>query len=82
MPSQGYLREDYRTSLCQTVAENKPCHLSNRCQHAHSFTDLRYNAAIALGKLPPDFKTALCDNFLITGREYQVVAQVSLLELG
>ncbi|BDA50054.1 probable mRNA decay activator protein ZFP36 at N-terminal half [Coccomyxa sp. Obi] len=79
---KGYLREDYRTSLCQTVAENKPCHLANRCQHAHSFTDLRYDAAISLGKLPPDFKTALCDDFLITGNCQQGIACPNAHNLG
>ena len=64
---QGFLRQDYRTNLCQTVADGTPCHLANRCQHAHSYSELRLNAAIALEKIPPDFKTSLCDDFLITG---------------
>lgn len=68
------MREDYRTNLCQTVAESKPCHLANRCQHAHALRELRLDAAIALEKIPPDFKASLCDDLLTTGEFVEIVA--------
>ena len=64
---QGYLDASYRTSLCASLASGTPCHIGPKCSHAHSLVELRVDAAVDLGLLPPDFKTALCDAFLQKG---------------
>lgn len=64
---QGYLDASYRTSLCASLASWAPCQVGPKCSNAHSLDELRVDAAVDLGLLPPDFKTALCDAFLQKG---------------
>jgi hypothetical protein len=65
--AQGFLDDEYRTSLCTTVVENMDCHLGSICSNAHSVADMRIEAAISQGKLDPDYKTRFCDDFMLTG---------------
>lgn len=64
---QGYLSSAYKTSFCVTILDQKPCHLGIRCQNAHAVSELRIEAAVAQGKLDPDYKAKFCDDFLTTG---------------
>ncbi|CAL5222075.1 g4381 [Coccomyxa viridis] len=62
---ESRLTPGFRTRLCSSIHGEEPCRLGSQCQNAHSPAELRVKAAIEMGYLPDDYKTAfweLCTN--------------------
>ena len=74
--AQGRLSPGFRTRLCSSINGEEPCRLGSQCQNAHSPAELRVKAAIEMGFLPHDYKTAFCEAFLHSGRAYWFEAAV------
>ncbi len=66
--AQARLTPGFRTRLCSSINGEEPCRLGSQCQNAHSPAELRVKAAIELGYLPHDYKTAFCEAFLHSGK--------------
>ena len=64
---QNKLNKTYRTAMCAHATTGSSCPYGGSCEHAHSPSELRADAAIALGVLPADYKTSFCNNVFQPG---------------
>ena len=54
--------------MCAHASAGTTCPYGTSCEHAHTLAELRADAAIALGVLPEDYKTHLCENMIQSGQ--------------
>ena len=64
---QGKLPHTYHINMCSSADSPDPCPFGRACEHAHSPAQVRVDAAIAQGQLPPVYKTERCSDLLEAG---------------
>ena len=63
----GSQHPHFRTRVCGAFVAGRPCPAGERCFHAHGYSQLRADAAVAHGFLDPAFRTVLCHAWLAEG---------------